>query len=214
MIRIRHLCALVALFTCIPSVWAEDTLVDATLLISSGTNHAAGLDRPAGDAMIVLKAADAQAKLANVTFQPTDPAAAYKFSYRALYCDQGNRDAFQIWGYQTTPPHPNINIEALFKGQITSCQSRGGGATASFEASIVHLDLDVDSDNTTDVLAVQKSPKAQAMPYKLGQNAEADTQETKEDPQGSDDQTNPGLLLVVNHEIGRASCRERVSSKV
>ena len=175
---------------------AEDFLTDATIRIKAGPNQAAGLNRPEGDAVITLVPDDSRQSLAKVTLKPNSP--------DSLYKDAGTTDGscpgtFGSWKFKIAAPEPNTDVTCVFDGQLLSCTGGGGGTPPTFQAAIVHLDLDVDSDNTTNPTDELKKPEDQAIGHRLGEFPLADAEEKIEDPRGSDDLTNPGVILIVNH---------------
>ena len=197
MMRIRWHAICIILLGVTPAM-AEDFLDDATIRIRPGNDQAAGLRRPEGIGQVTLIADDAQSKLANVRFQPTEPADLYRLNDRLDPCSAGGDTAYRTWIYQVTAPQPNADVSCLFDGVITTC-SGAGGKPPPFQAAIVHVDLDVDSDNSSDVVTVQKAPKKQDINHRIGQFPEADLQEMAEDPQGEANLKEPGLVLIVNH---------------
>ena len=176
---------------------AEDFLTAAiTIRVKAGPNQAAGLNRPEGEAVITLVPDDSRQNLAKVTLKPNSP--------DSLYKDAGTTDGscpgtFGSWKFKIAAPEPNTDVTCVFDGQLLGCTGGGGGTPPTFQAAIVHLDLDVDSDNTSEPITEQKKPADQALYHTLKQNPLANAQDKLEDPQGADDKTNPGLLLVVNH---------------
>ena len=176
---------------------AEPTLSSVTISVEAGDNHAAGLNRPEGIATVTLVAKSSQNKLAGVRLAPNSPDTLYT-APTPIGTPCGS--AYGSWQSSIAAPDPNTDVSCVFTGTITSCTGGGSGTPPTFQASIVHLDLDVDSDNTSEAITAQKQPADQALGHTIERTpSKADTQEKAEDPQGSEDATNPGLLLVVNH---------------
>ena len=176
---------------------AQDiALSSATIEISPGDAQSAGLRGMPGDASVTLIAKDAESKLVGVSFLPLDPTALYRALPPSIPCPIPDGSAFRLWPYVVAPSTMNSDLACIYKGKVTRCTGSSSGQPPDFEARIVHVDIDVDSDNTSDPIPEQKKPKQQPYPPIAGAAPEADAQDAIENPQASDAL---GLLLVVNH---------------
>jgi len=175
---------------------AQDiALSSATIEISPGDAQSAGLRGMPGDASVTLIAKDAESKLVGVSFLPLDPTALYRALQPSVPCPTPDGSAFRLWPYVVAPSSMNSDLACIYKGKVTRCTG-SSGQSPDFEARIVHVDIDVDSDNASNPIPEQKWPKQQPYPPIAGAAPEADAQDAIENPQASDAL---GLLLVVNH---------------
>ncbi len=185
------------LLGCTVALGAQDiALSSATIEISPGDAQSAGLRGMPGDASVTLIAKDPESKLLGVSFLPLDPTALYRALPPQFPCPTPDGSAFRQWPYVVAPAAMNSDLACIYKGKITRCAGAGQGQVPDFEARIVHVDIDVDSDNTSDPINEQKKPKQQPYPPLAGAAPDADAQDAIENPQASDAL---GLLLVVNH---------------
>ena len=93
----------------------EKFLTDVTIRVKAGTNQAAGLNRPEGDAVITLVPDDSRQNLAKVTLLPNSP--------DSLYKDDGTTPGscpgtFGSWKFKIAAPEPNTDVTCLFDGQL------------------------------------------------------------------------------------------------
>ena len=161
---------------------AEDFLEDATLLVAPGEDPASGLVALPGIAIVTIKAK--QDYLSNVTYIPVDGTVLTDFKDRSGPCD--NNSAWTTWRWDIAAPITNSDVSAITKGLVVRC-SGSGGAPPEFKGRIVHVDIDADTDNTSDPLTAQKRPDV------------TDEEDAAEWPVGADADKKPGLVLIVNH---------------
>lgn len=170
------------------SLYAESFLEDATLLVAPGEDPASGLLALPGMAVVTIQAK--RDYLVNVTFVATDPSTLTSFKDHTSPCSQGS--AWATWRWNVAPQRTNSDVSAITKGFVVNCTASKGGMSQppEFKGRIVNIDLDADTDNTSDPLLGQKKPKT---------GTASDSQDQTEWPEGTDAAKNPGLVLIVNH---------------
>ena len=161
---------------------AEDFLEDATLLVAPGEDPASGLVALPGMAIVAVKAK--QDYLANVAYIPVDRDVLIEQIDPSGPCE--NNTAWTTWPWKVAAPRTNSDVSAITKGLVVRC-SGSGGAPPEFKGRIVHVDLDADTDNTSDPILAQKRPDM------------TDEEDAAEWPVGEDSDKKPGLVLIVNH---------------